>query len=277
MQTEPPPTGNLPTRLLGKTGVRVSVLGFGTAACGYRRNVSNAVRLYNEALDAGVTYFDTAPNETGYGIARRQLAPFLRDRRAEVFLVTKCHTSDGDEARRLLDRSLREMGTHHADLVHVHSLSDLDPDRVMRNGGILPALERAKRDGLLRFIGLSGHSRPAHFRTVLGSAWGSRIDVIMCAVNFADRHTYDFEGKVLPLAAKRNLGIAAMKVFGGADGRGASRRSPSPNGTPWPPTVLPSPAAGERISVPQAERGFAPTCQGAIFAKVFLDATEFSV
>lgn len=207
----------LPTRALGKTGVRVPLLGFGTASAGIRRNLNNAVELYNLALNAGVNYFDTAPSETGYGNAQKQLGYVLRERRRDVFLVTKVHEADGDDALRMLDRSLREMQTDHADLVHVHSLGDLDVDRVVGKGGVLAALTRAKREGKLRFIGLSGHHRPAKFLRVFRSEWGDQIDVIMNAVNFADRHTYDFEGRIWPEAARRNIGLVAMKVFGGAD------------------------------------------------------------
>jgi predicted aldo/keto reductase-like oxidoreductase len=207
----------LPTRILGKTNIRVPVLGFGTAACGIRRDIKNGVALYEQALKAGVNYFDAAPTETGYGRAQEQLRHFLPGRRKSVFLVTKCHTADGDTARRMLDANLKELGTDYADLVYVHSLGDLAPDRTMGKNGILSALLREKEAGRIRFIGLSGHSRPSRFRKVLSSEWADQIDVIMTAVNFADQHTYDFEGRVWPLAAKKNIGLVAMKVFGGAD------------------------------------------------------------
>lgn len=207
----------LPTRPLGKTNVRVPVLGFGTASCGIRRDIKNGVALYEKALNAGVTYFDTAPSETGYGRAQEQLRHFLPGRREAVFLVTKCHTSDGDTARRMLDENLKEMRTDFANLVYVHSLGDLDPDRAMAKDGILAALVREKEAGRTRFIGLSGHSRPSRFRKILTSEWGRQIDVIMLAVNFADRYTYDFEGQVWSLAAEKNIGLVAMKVFGGAN------------------------------------------------------------
>jgi hypothetical protein len=207
----------LPRRVLGKTGVRVPILGFGTAAAGIRRNVANAVALYNEAIDAGVNYMDTAPSHTGYGRAQEQLGHVLKDRRKDVFLVTKTHEARGDDALRLLRRNLKELQTDRADLVYVHSLGDMDVDTVVGRGGVLPALLKAKRDGLTRFVGISGHHRPGKFLRVLASEYGDQIDVMMLAVNFADRHTYDFEGKVLPAAAQKNIGLAAMKVFGGAN------------------------------------------------------------
>src|SRR5688572_11147672 len=109
----------IPRRVLGKTGVRVPILGFGTAAAGIRRNVENAGALYNEALDLGLNYFDTAPTHTGYGIAQKQLGHVVRKRRKEMFLVTKCAESGGEAALRLLRRNLKELQTDRADLVYV--------------------------------------------------------------------------------------------------------------------------------------------------------------
>lgn len=211
------PLSSIPRRTLGKTGVRVPLLGFGTAACGIRRDISNGVALYHKAIDLGVNYMDTAPTHTGYGRAQVQLGHVLKERRKDVFLVTKCHEAGGDEALRLLDRNLRELQTDHADLVYVHSLGDMNVSKVLGKGGILPALIGAKREGRTRFIGLSGHSKPDNFVQVLKSEYGDEIDVVMLAVNFADRFTYNFEGRVWPLAAQKNIGMVAMKVFGGAD------------------------------------------------------------
>jgi len=91
----------LPTRLLGKTGVSLPILGFGTAAAGKRLSLKDAVRLYESALNQGITYFDTAPAFAGYGQAQEQLGYLLKERRSEVFLVTKCYEPNGDAALRL--------------------------------------------------------------------------------------------------------------------------------------------------------------------------------
>lgn len=212
-----PGKDSLPTRILGRTGVRVPILGFGTASCGIRRDIANGVALYHRAMELGVNYFDAAPSDTGYGRAQKQLAAALKDRRAKAFLVTKCHASGYDETLRLLDANLKELGTDHADLVYAHSLGDLDVDTVVGQRGALRALLRAKEEGRTRFIGVSGHSRVGKFVRLLNSEMAGEIDVLMVAVNFADRNTYDFEGRVCPLAARRHIGLAAMKVFGGAN------------------------------------------------------------
>lgn len=204
----------LPTRLLGKTGERISILGFGTAAAGTRLKLRDAVRLYEEALNLGVTYFDTAPEFAGYGKAQEQLGYLLKERRKEVFLVTKCYEPDGDAALKLLRRNLRELQTDYADLLFVHSVGadKMKPRIVFGRTGCYAALMKAKADGLTRFVGLSGHNRPGRFVKALRNF---DVDVLLNAVNFADQHTYNFERHVWPLAAKARIGLIAMKVFGG--------------------------------------------------------------
>jgi aryl-alcohol dehydrogenase-like predicted oxidoreductase len=204
----------LPQKVLGKTGVSVPVLGLGTAPVG-KIAEKDAVAFYHRCIDAGVTYLDTAPELGGYGQAQKFLAPVLKDRRKEVFVVTKCFEPDGEKALALLKSNLAEMGIDRADLVYAHSLGDdkMGPDQVLGPTGVCKALEKAKRDGLTRFVGVSGHNRPARFVRALNE-WD--YDVQMNAVNLVIRHVYDFESKVWPLAAQKNIGLAAMKVYGGA-------------------------------------------------------------
>ena len=204
----------LPTRLLGKTGERISILGFGTAAAGTRLNLKEAVRLYEEALNLGVTYFDTAPEFAGYGKAQEQLGYLLRERRKEVFLVTKCWEPHGNDALKLLQRNLRELQTDYADLVFVHSVGadKMDPKIVFGRRGCYPALMKAKANGLAKYVGFSGHNRQGRFVDAIKNF---KVDALLNAVNFVDHHTYNFEHEVWPLANKKQVGLIAMKVFGG--------------------------------------------------------------
>ena len=204
----------LPTRLLGKTGERISILGFGTAAAGTRLNLKEAVRLYEEALNLGVTYFDTAPEFAGYGKAQEQLGYLLRERRKEVFLVTKCWEPHGNDALKLLQRNLRELQTDYADLVFVHSVGadKMDPKIVFGRRGCYRALMKAKANGLAKYVGFSGHNRQGRFVDAIKNF---KVDALLNAVNFVDHHTYNFEQEVWPLANKKQVGLIAMKVFGG--------------------------------------------------------------
>lgn len=204
----------LPHRPFGRTGVRVPILGLGTAPAGVATPFDATVAIFEEAIDRGVTYVDTAPELGGYGHAQRALGEILPRRRGEVFLATKCWRAKGDEARALLERNLTELKTDRADLVYAHSVGsdEMDPETVIGRGGCLEALAKAKAEGLTRFIGITGHSRPARFLAILERF---EIDAMMCAVSFVDRHTYGFEEQVFPVAAKKGVALVAMKVFGG--------------------------------------------------------------
>lgn len=215
----------LPHRTLGNTGVSVPVLGLGTSPAG-KRPAAEAAALFHAAIDAGLTYLDTAPELGGYGLAQKHLAPVLKERRDEVFVVTKCFEPDGDKALALLQSNLRELGIDRADLVYAHSLGadQMPPEVVFGPSGVCAALSKAKRDGLTRFVGASGHSRPGRFVRALDE-W--EHDVQMHAVGLVSRHTYDFERTAAPAAAARGLGLAAMKVFGGTPPGEAGCRLPA--------------------------------------------------
>lgn len=209
----------LPRRVLGKTGVEVPVIGLGTAPVGQRTR-EEAIRFYHECIDAGVTYLDTAPEFAGYYKAQEHLGPVLKERRDEVFVVTKCWKSNGEEALALLKQNLKELQIERADLVYAHSIGadNMAPEAIHAEDGVCRALDKAKRDGLTRFVGVSGHNRPAWFLEAM-ERWD--YDVMMNAVSLVARHIYDFEGKVWPKAREKGIGLAAMKVFGGAKGQEA--------------------------------------------------------
>src|SRR5262245_25418495 len=210
----------LPQRVLGKTGVKVPILGLGTVAVGNFWSKKAAVALLNKAIDLGVTFIDTAPGSTslarmtGYGRAQAFLHGVLKERRKEVFLVTKCLETDGEKALTLLKKSLKELGTDRVDLAYSHSIGHAvyDLDALTGPRGTMAALEKAKKDGLTRFVGVTGHNRPEKFAKVIEKR---AIDVMMNAVNVVDRHTYAFEEVVWPIARKKKIGLVAMKVFGG--------------------------------------------------------------
>lgn len=215
---EPAKPATLPQKVLGKTKVSVPIIGLGTAPAGFLPE-KEAVALYHACIDAGVTYLDTAPEAGGYGKAQQFLAPVLKERRDQVFVITKCFEPDGDKALAVLKASLKEMGIERADLVYAHSIGDdkMDPATVFGPTGVCKALDKAKKDGLTRFVGVSGHNRPGRFLRAL-KEW--EYDVQMNAVSLVARHIYDFEGKVWPEAARKDVGLAAMKVFGGGVGGG---------------------------------------------------------
>jgi aryl-alcohol dehydrogenase-like predicted oxidoreductase len=210
----------LPQRALGKTGVKVPILGLGTVAVGNVSDAKKAVALINKAIDLGVTYIDTAPASTrqaamtGYSRAQKYLNGVLKERRKEVFIVTKCLETDGDKTLPLLQRNLKELGVEQVDLTHTHSIGHAvyDYDALVGPKGPMAALEKAKKDGLTRFVGITGHNRPEKFAKVVAAR---DFDAMMNAVNVVDRHTYAFEDLVWPEARKKGVGLVAMKVYGG--------------------------------------------------------------
>jgi aryl-alcohol dehydrogenase-like predicted oxidoreductase len=213
-------SAKLPQRMLGKTGVKVPILGLGTVALGNLTDEKTAIALLHKAIDLGVTYIDTAPAKTriafmtGYAKAQSYLKVVLKERRKEVFIVTKCLETDGDKTIDLLKKNMDELGVEQVDLAYTHSIGHdvYDFEALVAGNGPMAALEKAKKDGLTRFVGITGHNRPEKFAKVL---LRRDIDVMMNAINLVDRHTYAFEDLVWPLARQKKVGLAAMKVFGG--------------------------------------------------------------
>ena len=203
-------TTTLPQVTLGKTGEEVPILGLGTAPGGLGLEDADAIELFEKAIDLGLTYIDTAP---GYERAQSQLKHIVPRRRDELFLVSKTNTSEYQEALDEVEKNREALSTDRLDLMYVHSLGQLDVDRVLAKDGALAGLREAQRRGWTRYIGITAHHAPWKAAKVLREA---EIDVCMFALNFADRHTYNFEELVLPLARAQNAGVAAMKVYGGS-------------------------------------------------------------
>ncbi len=212
--------GPLPTRILGRTNQKVSILGLGTAPVGEGPpDVQEGIRIFSEAIDRGATYVDTARI---YGNAEEILGHIIPKQRDKLFVVSKVSTDNADRAEQSLNESLRRLKTDYLDLVHVHSIGSKRIDRVLAKDGALEYLLKQKEKGRIRFIGISGHNRPPNFVRMLQT---DQIDVVMCVMNHADRNIYDFEGTVLAEARKRNVGCAAMKVYAGIKGGFRNHRS----------------------------------------------------
>ena len=203
----------LPKHVLGRTKEKVTILGLGTAPVGEGPvEIQEGIRIFSEAIDRGVNYIDTARI---YGEAEEMLGHIIPKRRDKLFVVTKVSTDSAAKAEQSLNESLGRLKIDHIDLVHIHSIGGKNIDRVLASDGVLEFLLKQKEAGKIRFIGISGHNRPANFVRMIQT---DQIDVLMCVMNHADRNIYDFEGKVLPEARKRNVGCVAMKVYAGIKG-----------------------------------------------------------
>jgi aryl-alcohol dehydrogenase-like predicted oxidoreductase len=193
----------------------VPVLGLGTAPAGHRPE-REAVAFFRRCIDAGVTHFDTGPLEGGYGNAQAYLGQVLPERRGDVFVATRCSEPDGEKALRQLKQNLREMRIDRADLVYAQSIGTdkMPPEAVFAEGGAAKALEKARHDGLTRFLGVSGHNRPGRFLQAM-DAWD--FDAMMTPASVVSRLVYNFEEEVWPRAREKGIGLLAMKVFCGVE------------------------------------------------------------
>jgi len=208
---------SLERRPLGKTGLEVGVLGIGTSPLGQPGVTQQEVnRVIDMAADEGVNYLDAAPI---YGMAERRLGPALKGKRDKFILISKVESTSKQDATWQLKESLHKMQTDYLDVAHLHNVGRTDRfpdlDVLMGEDGALQALRDAKKEGLIRHIGLTCHLRPTRALPVIETG---EIELVMCAANFVDVHTYNFEGTVFAAAAKRGMGVVAMKILGGTDG-----------------------------------------------------------
>ena len=208
--------GAMPTRALGRTGVRVSILTFGAGSrfLGLKREPS--IQMLNRALDLGINFVDTGESY-GDGESERRIGEVLSTRRREVFLATKLGQRDADGALRAMEGSLKRLRTDRVDLVQIHHLDGpRDLAKVSAKGGAYEAVARIRDQKMARFIGITSHTDPETLRTALER---HDFDCTLLALNAAQRggaatgmHA-GFESTALPVAVRKNMGIMAMKLF----------------------------------------------------------------
>ncbi len=207
--------GPIPRRRLGASGVEVSAIGVGGHHLGDLPDVEAAIELVHEAIDAGITFFDNCW-EYYDGKTEAWLGRALAGKRDRVFLMTKVctHGRDGALAMQMLEESLRRLQTDHLDLWQIHGVCfDDDPALAYRKGGVIEALDAAKRQGKVRFVGFTGHKSPEIHLDML--ARGYPFDTVQMPLNCFDATFRSFEGRVLPEALRRNVAPIGMKSLGG--------------------------------------------------------------
>ena len=210
--------GPIPRRPLGSTGETVSALGLGGYHIGKIPNQRDAIRLVHRAIDEGITFVDNAW-EYHDGRSEEVMGQALEGRRNRVFLMTKVctHGRDRREAMRQLEQSLRRLKTDYLDLWQIHECAYFnDPPRHFAPGGVIEALDAAKRAGKVRFVGFTGHKDPAIHLEML--AQGFQFDACQLPLNCFDASFRSFELEVLPLLIARGIAPLGMKSLGG-DGR----------------------------------------------------------
>jgi aryl-alcohol dehydrogenase-like predicted oxidoreductase len=198
-------------RGLGKTGMDVSVIGFGGSEIGYERASAETVaELLNTALDAGLNVIDTA--ECYYN-SEELIGQAVSKRRGDFYLFSKCGHPHGMESGanwsktsilESIQRSLQRLQTDRLDLVQLHSCSEAE----LRKGEVIDALQTARDKGYTRYIGYSGDSHAAKFAVECGA-----FDTLQTSVSIADQEAIDL---TLPLAREKQMGVIAKRPIANA-------------------------------------------------------------
>ncbi len=201
----------MPTRNLGRTGHLVGIFSLGgQASIEKPDNEAIAVPLLDRALDLGVNYLDTSARYGGEGRwSERYVGQVMKRRRGEVFLASKTHDRTRDGSLRHLDISLRLLETDHLDLWQLHNMQTMeDVEKVCAKGGALEAFLKARDQGLVRYLGITGHADPD---VLMEGIRRFPFDTVLMAFNAADPQHLSFR-KLLSYAVGKEMGIIGMKV-----------------------------------------------------------------
>ncbi|MDH3291197.1 MAG: aldo/keto reductase [Gemmatimonadota bacterium] len=200
----------MPERPLGRTGhpVRLFSLG-GQATLEQAGKLDESVSIINRAIDLGVNYIDTAA-AYGRGLSQSYIGEVMATRRKEVFLATKTHDRTRDGSLRLLEDSLKRLQTDHVDLWQLHNVRNTEQlDRIFAQQGAMEAMQQAREEGMVRFLGITGHYDPA---VLLDGINRFGFDTILMALNPADPYHLPFAAELLPAANRKQMGVIAMKI-----------------------------------------------------------------
>ncbi len=220
---EPPPalaltnTGpdQIPRKPFGRTKERLSVIGLGGYSLGAAPSLKEAIAIAHEAIDAGVNFFDNAW-EYHDSKAEEWMGEALKGKRDKVFLMTKVctHGRDKKVAMKQLEQSLKRLRTDHLDLWQIHECVYYnDPERHFAKGGVVEALNEAKKQGKVRYVGFTGHKHPDIHLKML--SYNYPFDSVQMPLNAFDATYRSFAKHVLPEVNRRGMAGLGMKSLGG--------------------------------------------------------------
>jgi uncharacterized protein len=216
LASQAPSAAGLPTRVLGRTGERVSILCLGGWHIGSVKDQGEAIRIMHAAIDEGLTFFDNCWDYHDGGSEEVMGRALADGRRDKVFLMTKNCERDAAGSTRCLEDSLRRLRTDHLDLWQFHEIIyDNDPDWVFEKGGIKAALD-ARKAGKVRYIGFTGHKDPRIHLAMLDKPFD--WDACQMPINALDLHYRSFQKQVVPVCLQKRTGVIGMKGMGGGNG-----------------------------------------------------------
>jgi aryl-alcohol dehydrogenase-like predicted oxidoreductase len=211
----------MPERPLGKTGHRVRIFSLGGQAALETAGMHDeSIAIINRAIDLGVNYLDTAaaygrdrtvtPRWQANGISQTNLGEVMKTRRQEVFLASKTDDRTRDGSLKLLEQSLKLLNTDHLDLWQLHNIMREEQlDQIFGKDGAIEAMQKARSEKMVRFLGITGHFDPA---VLLKGIERFDFDTVLMALNPADRHHLPFISTVLPVANRKGMGVIGMKI-----------------------------------------------------------------
>ncbi len=217
MSQQPESNSEMPTRTLGRTGVKVSLIGLGGWHLGFKYiDEDLSIRIIRTAVDNGINFMDNCW-DYNEGASEERMGKALKDGyRERVFLMTKIDGRTKKEAAKQLDESLKRMQTDHIDLVQHHEILRFeDPHRIFAREGANAALLEARDAGKISFIGFTGHKDPRIHMHMLDVAMENnfQFDAVQMPLNVMDAHYRSFEKIVLPELVEQNIGVLAMKTM----------------------------------------------------------------
>jgi aryl-alcohol dehydrogenase-like predicted oxidoreductase len=199
----------LQTVTLGKTGVKIPRMIIGTGSRFMATPEDKGLKILEHALDNGFYYWDTAANyRNNEQYSEERLGKILKDRRKEVFLSTKVEERDSEGAKRTVETSLKRLNTDYIDLYQIHSVTN--EEEVRRFGeGVYKVLKDYQSQGVIRYIGFTGHTSAKAMKL---AAELYDFDTMLIALNHQKKEEA-FEELPIPYAAKKGMGVLAMKVI----------------------------------------------------------------
>jgi len=209
-------------QLLGRTGIRISPLVYGTLPLGYlQANLSpeEGGRLIRYALERGITALDTATLYETYAHVKEGLKGFAGD----VTVITKSHSADPQTVRAHVERGLKELGRERLDIVHVHAARIEDP--FVERGAVIEEMLKMKAEGKIAHVGLSTH----YISAVRKAAGHPEIEVIHPLINRTGMGILDGTAEemaeAIELCAAAGTGVYVMKALAGGNLIGEARKS----------------------------------------------------
>lgn len=203
---------SIPTTLLGNTGVRIPRLIMGLGSRFMAADEDKGLEILETGLNNGLYYWDTASSYGSPGAwSEERVGKALKNVRERVFLASKVSERNADDAKRTLETSLKRLQTDYIDLYQIHSINN--EEEVKHFGGkngVLPVLKKYQEEGVIKHIGFTGHTSASAMKL---AADMYDFDTMLIALNHQEKGRQPFEEQPIPFAAKKGMGVLAMKVI----------------------------------------------------------------